>query len=426
MPLWTTIANSYIVATKDAELKPPEDLSTYMLENECSFHVQEITSSTVQLCAKGPREKLKTFLGPLDLFEVCVNGLQWREVSISLKEDTTDESLYQQENVCLNLNIETLVPSTANEIAVINPNCPDQGVLFHATICTIQKEATAAPIAPQHVRPSSPISTLTDKLNNAIDNLNDLKNNQRRIRKDHKSNVTSLRAEIDLLHSRLEAPEKGEERARRGNLALKYHNMQTEDKIRALEEEIRQAEKSNSDRQEELISSREKWGSERSALESSRRSQNATKLSYDKFLQQFHAEKLTINARKEKLTSREVKLKGELEILQAAEQKRDEECGDRSKKRQEARAQLIKERQASQAEQIVVVEQMDGQLAEIKDRIARTNVERQLLESMPVVQPSPVIPSPSAPSPLVGGYEGLRRSATPEEKGQGSLGVQAL
>jgi hypothetical protein len=255
-----------------------------------------------------------------------------------------------------------------------------------------------------------------------MNDLNDLKNNQRRIRKDHKATVATLRAEIDMHHARLDAPEKGEERARRGNLALKYHNMQTEDKIRTLKEEIQQASISITNRQKELHSSRQKWESERSTLETSHRSQHSTKSSLDKFLQQFHAEKLAINARKEKLTAREVKLKGELEILQAAEAKRDEECGDRSKKRREARAQLIKDRQASQTEQIIAVEQMELQLAEIKERTARTHGERQLLESM-LSQPqsSPVISSPAASSSLISGpnvHDGFRKgSASPEENG---------
>jgi hypothetical protein len=316
--------------------------------------------------------------------------------------------MYFQEKVCLYLDIQTLVPSTANEIEVTNTSLPDS-ILFHATICTPQKETTTAPtIPPQTVRPNSPISTLTDKLHNAIDNLNDLRNNQKRIRKDHKATITSLRTEVDLLHSRLEAPDKGEERARRGNLALKYHIMQTEEKIHRLEEDIQNAEESIVNRRNELHSSREKWESERSALESSRRSQRATKTTLDTYLQQFHAEKLAINARKERLTSREVKLKGDLESLEAAERKKDVESDDRSKRRQEARSQLIKERQATQAEQILTVEQMESSLAEINERTARTHAERLLLESMPSTTPQSSIgmvadsPTLSPPSPFVG------------------------
>ena len=241
---------------------------------------------------------------------------------------------------------------------------------------------------------------MTDKVNNATENLNELKNNQKRIRKDHKSTVASLRSEIDSLHSRLKAPDKGEERARRGNLSLKYHIMQTEDKIRKLEEDIQVAEESIATRQQQLISGQEKWESERSALENSRRSQNETKTSYDKFLQQFHTEKLAINGRREKLTSREVKLKGELDILEAAERKRHEECDDRSKKRQEARSQLIKDRQASQAEQIMALEQMESALADVKERTARTHAERLVLESVSVLpQLSDVVIGGSATSP---------------------------
>jgi len=407
MPLWTTIANNYIVATKDQELKPPEDLSTYMVENECSLHVQEITSCSVRLRAKGQRSRLESSLGDTSAFDVCVNGLQWREVSVSLEEEnTTTDTLYHQQVICLYLDIQALVPSTASEIEITNTSLPEPVILFHATICTTQKEPTAPTAAPQPVRPNSPISTLTDKLNNAIENLNNLKNHQKRIRRDHKSTVTSLRSEIDALHSRLEAPDKGEERARRGNLALKYHIMQTEDKIRTLEDETHHAEEAISDRQKELISSREKWESERSALEASRRSQHTTKSSFDKFLQQFHAEKMAINARKEKLTSREVKLKGELEILETAERKKDEQVDDRSRRRREARAQLIKERQASQAEQVALVEQMEIHLADINERTARTHSERINLEGMPAPVPAHgiVAPSPTlaATSPLPG------------------------
>jgi len=393
MPLWTTIANNYIVATKDAELKPPEDLSAYLHDNECALHVREITSSSVRLCAKGSRQKLSSCLGPFDYFDVCVNGLQWREVSISVEDGdrpADETTLYNHESVCLYLDIQALVPSTANEIEITNSHSPDPGVvLFHATICTIQKEATAAAptLAPQTVRPNSPISTLTDKLNNAIENLNQLKNNQRRIRKDHKSTVASLRSEIDILHSRLDAPDKGEERARRGNLALKYHVMQTEDKIHKLEDDIQHTEELIADRQQQLTSGRDKWEVERSTLDKSRRSQNELKSTHDRFLQQFHSEKLAINARKEKLTSREVKLKGELEILETAERKKHEDSDDRARKRRDARNQLIKERQASQAEQVLALEQLESQLEDIKERTARTNAERLVLETVPAVSP---------------------------------------
>ena len=391
MPLWTTIANNYIVATKDAELKPPEDLEIYLHENESALHIREITPSSVRLYARGSRQKLSSSLGPFDSFDVCVNGLQWREVSISVEEDdrpADETTLYHQESVCLNLDIQALVSSTANEIEIINSTDPGV-VLFHATICTIQKEATAATatLAPQLVRPNSPISTLTDKLNNAVENLNQLKNTQRRIRKDHKSTVASLRSEIDILHSRLDAPDKGEERARRGNLALKYHVMQTEEKIRKLEEEIQHTEQSIADREQELASGREKWEAERSALDKSRRIQNETKSNHDKFLQQFHSEKLAINARKEKLTSREVKLKCELEVLEAAEWKKHEETDGRARRRQEMRNQLIKERQASQAEQVLALEQLETQLEDVKELTARANAERLVLETISVVSP---------------------------------------
>ena len=429
MPLWTTIANNYIIATKDADLKPPEDLSTFMFENECALHVREITSTSVRLCARGPRSRLASSLGPLESFDVRVNGLQWREISISLEEDdrSDDETLYHQEFVCLYLDIHALVPSTASEIEITNSNLPDPGaVLFHATICTIQKEATAATpiIAPQTVRPNSPISTLTDKVNNATENLNELKNNQKRIRKDHKSTVASLRSEIDSLHSRLEAPDKGEERARRGNLSLKYHIIQTEEKIRKLEEDIQVAEESIAIRQQQLISGEEKWESERSALENSHRSQNETKSSYDKFLQQFHAEKLAINGRKEKLMSREIKLKGELDILAATERKRLEESDGRSKKRQEARIQLIKDGQASQAEQIMALEQMESALADVKERTARTHAERLVLESVSVLPQLSDITGSTATSPRksmsLDNQEGLAKGIDSPETSHGS------
>jgi sugar-specific transcriptional regulator TrmB len=122
-------------------------------------------------------------------------------------------------------------------------------------------------------------------------------------------------------------------------------------------------------------------------LDKSRRSQKETKSTHDKFLQQFHSEKLAINARKEKLTSREVKLKGELEILEIAERKKHEESDNRARKRQDARNYLIKERQASQAEQILTLEQLETQLEDIKERTARTNAERLVLETVPVVSP---------------------------------------
>ena len=204
--------------------------------------------------------------------------------------------------------------------------------------------------------------------------------------------------------------------------------MQTEEKIHRLEEDIQNAEKSIVNRQNELHTSREKWESERSALESSRRSQRSTKSSLDIYLQQFHGEKLAINARKERLTSREVKLKGDLESLEAAERKKDEESDDRSKRRQEARHQLIKERQATQVEQILQVEQMESSLAEIKERTARTHSERVLLESMPLTQQSSIgiadSPTLSPPSPFVGIHpivqEGFRQMSGEFEEMQDS------
>ena len=403
MPLWTSLANNYIVATKDSELKPPEDLRAYVLQNECSLHLQEVTSSSVRLCAKGPRDRLLSTLGQVDAFDVSVNGLPWREVSVSL-EDTNHSTGEPQAPACLYIDIHTLVPATANEIEVTNVSLPDSDLLlFRATICTTKTETTdATPSVPQTVRPNSPISTLNDKLQNAVDKLNDLKNTQRRIRKDHKSTIAALRSEIDTLHSRLEGPDKGEERARRSNLALKYHIMQTEEKILRLEEDIRNTEEIISSRKQDLASGREKWQSELLSLDRDHQSQQSTKSSYDKILRQFHADKLAINGRKEKLHAREIKLKSELEALETAERKRDEESDDRSRRRQEARAQLIKERQASQEEQILLVEQLEGQLAEIMDRTARTHSERLTIEKMlPVVVPQPPNHPSAQPSPQI-------------------------
>ena len=436
MPLWTTIANNYIVATKDAELKPPEDLPTFMLENECVLHVWEVDSCSVRLRARGSRDRLHESLGPFDSFRVNVNGLQWREVSVSLEHEDSNKSdpMYHQENFCLYIDIQALVQATAHEIQVTTPHfqTPDD-ILFHATICTIQKEATAAALlTPQTVRPISPISTLTEKLNTAVENLNELKNSQRRIRKDHKSTIASLRSELEGLHSRLETPDKGEERARRGNLAMKYHVMQTEEKIRVLEDDIHCAEETISNRQSQLSSGRQKWESERSALANSCRQQNSTKSSYDKFLQQFHSEKLAINAKKEKLTSREVKLKGELEVLEAAAKKKMEELDCRSKKRQDSRNQLVRERQTTQADEIKVVEQMESQLMEIKEKTARTHSERMRLESVPGVLPghrhsqenlsgSPLLPPKRSLDGLISMSPDVRRRIESPEEGQDSL-----
>jgi hypothetical protein len=408
MPLWTTIANNFIIATKDAELKPPEDLQIFMSENESALHVQEITSCSLRLCAKGPRSKLVSSLGSLDTFAVWVNGLQWREVSISLEEvdRNGDEPLYNQEFVILYLDIQALV-STTNEIEVIDPVGPDApSLLFHATICTIQREAATAAVAPtlapQTVRPSSPISTLTDKVNNVTENLNDLKNNQRRIRKDHKSTVSALRSEIESLHSRLEAPDKNEERARSRNLAIGTHIKQTKDKVIKIESDIEAAESLIAERQQHLTKSQEKWESECSALRSNHRSQSETKAVHDKYLQQFHAEKLAINARKERLTSREVKLKGELETQVAVERKRHEELEERARKRQESRLQVIRERQGTQAEEIKEIESMESQIAETKDRTARTNAERVRLDNMPTVSPTAETSGSPTTSPHLG------------------------
>jgi chromosome segregation ATPase len=281
------------------------------------------------------------------------------------------------------LDIHTLVPSTANAIVITNSQLPDpDNVLFQATICTTQNETTDAPImASQPVRHNSPISTITDKLNNAIGHLNDLKNIQRRIKKEYKSTVASLRSEIEGLHFRLEAPDKGTERAQLGNLALKHQIRQIDDKIRGLDDNIAHTKQCISDRQTQLGATRKKRESERSALENNRRSQTDSKSYHDKVLQQFHGEKLAINAQKEKLTSREVKLKGELAILEVAEKKRTEKSDARSRKREEARNQLIKGRQASQAEQILALEQLESGLAEMKERTARTQVERLALET---------------------------------------------
>jgi len=421
MPLWTTIANNYIVATKDAELKPPEDLPTYMSENENALHVQEITPCSVRLCANGPRSKLVASLGSLDTFEVWVNGLQWREMSISLEvaDRTGDETLYHQEYVILHLDINALVPSTANEIDVIGPIGPDSpSLLFHATICTIQKEATTAAatptLAPQTVRPNSPLSTLTDKVNNATQNLNELKNNQRRIRKDHRSTVASLRSEIDALHFRLEAPDKSEERARSKNLAIGTHIKQTKEKIVKTESDIEAAQALITRRQQHLSKSQEKWESECSTLRNSHHSQSEVKAVHDKYLQQFHAEKLAINARKERLTSREVKLKGELEIQEAAKRTRHEELDKRARKRQEARLQVIRERQSTQAEEIKDIEQMESQIAETKDRTARTNAERARLDSL-----SPVSPLNSNGSPTTSPNSGFAQEYIPDVAKEG-------
>ena len=421
MPLWTTLANNYIVATKDAELKPPEDLPTFMSENENALHVQEITPCSVRLCANGPRTKLVASLGSLDTFEVWVNGLQWREMSISLEvaDRTGDETLYHQEYVILHLDIKALVPSTANEIDVIGPVGPDSpSLLFHATICTIQKEATTAAatptLAPQTVRPNSPISTLTDKVNNMTENLNELKNNQRRIRKDHKSTVASLRSETDALHFRLEAPDKSEERARSKNLAIGTHIKQTKEKIVKIESDIEAAEALIARRQQYLSKTQEKWESECSTLRNSHRSQSEVKAVHDKYMQQFHAEKLAVNARKERLTSREVKLKGELEIQEAAERKRQEELDERARKRQEARSQVIRERQGTQAEEIKEIEQMESQIAETKDRTARTNAERARLESL-----RPVSPPNSNSSPTTSPHSGFAQEYIPDVAEEG-------
>jgi hypothetical protein len=381
MVLWTTLASHYISSQKRDQLSATENHESYLAQLEGAFHVREVTTSSVRLCVKRRKDLLSSF-GELDAFEVRVNGLLWREVSASLEENTDmkNHSLYQDRLTCLFLDITSLVSST-NEIEVTNTTLDSDTILFHAAICTMQSEAT--PITASTVRQNSPISTLTEKVKSSTEHLEVLKSTLKRIRKDHKSSLATLRNEHDAMLKRLQAPDKAEERARRGNLALKTHIKQIEEKIASSEQEMCNIKQGIAARTSELDSCRRKWEFECAVLDRNHEKQSQKKLAMERILQEFHEEKLAIQARKERLTARDGKLKAEWQLCEDIVRKRHE-CDELQRRRQDSRVQLIRERQAMQAEQVLHAEQQETQVLETMDRISKMHCDRLALEKLPV------------------------------------------
>ena len=102
------------------------------------------------------------------------------------------------------------------------------------------EQATSLTPAPIHqsLRPSSPITTLKSSIAAAEAQLNDTRNRQKRIRKDHKSSSVALKKEVDNYIARLTSAGGGDERHRQRVLQINQHIRQAEDATTAVASQI--------------------------------------------------------------------------------------------------------------------------------------------------------------------------------------------
>lgn len=244
-PLWSMLASSIVLAarqeTSDASKEEEQEkliaqkgvghcYVRYVLESVIAFSMVDFNHIT-----------------GYDL-SVKVNDITWPQVTVERYDPSGDKKeadLQEKSDMSCSSGylvvIYGLTPLTQYSIEIMGGVKDELFTCSKVNVSTAPARNTvASSLTP--ARPLSPVTILLDNLATLQMTLSEEKSRLKRSKKEHGKRLASLKAEIDMIHTKIDTADKGDERNKRKVLSLRESVRQLEDEIAQLEVHIKELE----------------------------------------------------------------------------------------------------------------------------------------------------------------------------------------
>lgn len=224
-------------------------------------------------------------------------------------------------------------------------------------------------------RPVSPVSFMRETLDAAKDALNESRSRLKRSKKDHSKHLSSQRAEIDSLKTRVGTGDKGDERTYRRILYLRGFVKRAQEEAEGMESERRALIEAQEANEEEWRLKKEEWQVLEAALHEAEKVAIEHKQKCDERVSHVQSEKSTFELRRDKLLARRAKLEQDYDNVG---QERDAIGRRQTEEARQRREELAQRRKRIEGEFSVNIQKMERA---ILDRQRRTMTIRQAIEA---------------------------------------------
>lgn len=289
-------------------------------------------------------------------FFIRVNGAAWSSTRITTSASENDSS-----GTWWGGEIFGLAPLSSYHCEVVGIG--SQRVLCSANLITLPaptaEQAASAPAQPQHqaLRPSSPITTLKQSIQQAETKLLDIRNKSKKSKKDQRNANADVKRDINQLKSKVDGSGGMDDKQLRRQQQISQHKNQAEEATVDLKAQLENLGEIPADELAASESKRRAWQSAVDARNSANRDLEAAKSEADRAVNQLKTEIATALTKREKLTVRHQQRTEELEQAvtkqqadQTARYKHEVERTQRRHEIERQEGQLIQHINSMQAE----------------------------------------------------------------------------
>lgn len=423
-PLWAAIASTKVTFVKEMEQRDAADdaKEAASMDNDtndtyshsatnsldrfwtCEVHDTDIQFG-VELSPQSAAESAKSTsdtsaisagIDKTKPFFIRVNGAAWsstRILSNAPKNDSTGRWWGGE--------IFGLAPLSSYHCEVVG--IASQQVLCSANLITLPaptaEQAASAPPQPQHqnLRPSSPITTLKQSIQQAESKLMETRNKSKKSKKDQRAAHADVKREINSLKGKLDGSGQDDKQSRRLQ-QISQHKNQADEATTELKAQIESLGEIPAD---EIAASELRHGAWKSALnerDNANRELDAAKSDAERVLKELKSEIASIGSKREKLTARYQQRKEELEQAVAKQQ------ADQS-----AKQRYETERAQKRSDQ-------ETQEAQLQFHIASMQMETDSLDQKSYEAYQQASALKSWPTGVPPGFKGISSPPTPENQ----------
>ncbi|KAI9685384.1 MAG: hypothetical protein M1822_004515 [Bathelium mastoideum] len=309
-------------------------------------------------------------------FYVRLNGAAWFSTRIHLK------------NTFLDSSGET-VDSWGGEIYGLTPlssyfcefiRCSDGRRISAVNVTSPQAptaEQVSAPTSThQSFRPSSPTTTLRNSIVAVDASLTELRNKLKKVRKEHKSSITSLRKEVDSLVVRSESAGNNDDRQRQRILQMKQ-NIQTANNASAeMSEQVDFLATLPEEEIQDYDVTKRQWEKSHAALKRARESLGEATKKANLEQSQLKSDILSVTQKRDRLKARLDKLNEQYERLSTATV-----SGQTAKaQRDSLRARAVIEREIKEGQIVLQIDSLDRERDQVLQKVAAVQQKVQLFQ----------------------------------------------
>ncbi|KAM0716097.1 hypothetical protein Q7P37_008611 [Cladosporium fusiforme] len=425
-PLWAAIASTKVTFVKEMEQRDAADdaKEAASMDNDTNdTYTHSATNSTdrfwtrevhdtdiqfgVELTSQSATETVKgasdvSLISPgIDKskpFFIRVNGAAWGSTTITpsaAKNDSTGR-WWQGE-------IFGLAPLSSYHCEVVG--IASQRVLCSANLITLPaptaEQAASFPAQPQQqaLRPSSPVTTLRQSIQQAESKLNEARNKSKKSKKDQRAAHADVKREINMLKSKLDGSGGVDDKQARRLQQITQHKNQAEEATIEVKKEMESLGEIPADELAASERKRRAWQSATEARNNANRELEAAKADAERTVKDLKSEIAAIAAKREKLTSRHLQRKEEL-----GEARNKQQADQTAKFRHDAeRAQKRAEQDHAEAQMRYHTSAMQAEADNFQHRALETYQQAVALQSWPAGAAPP-------------GFMGISSPPTPENQ----------